>query len=85
MLASQIAYNGAPDSSKTLELTVANAAGREIGSYYIKSFGENYESARSFRISRQDSFMSPWITLICSLMFRIADSRSRSRRCSKAS
>jgi hypothetical protein len=56
VLASQIAYNGAPDSSKTLELTVANPAGREIGSYYIKSFGENYESARSFRIDNSGSY-----------------------------
>ena len=56
VLASQIAYSGAPDSSKTLELTVANAAGREIGSYYIKSFGENYESARSFRIDNSGAY-----------------------------
>ena len=56
VLASQIAYKGAPDSSKTLELTVANASGREIGSYYIKSFGENYELARSFRIDNSGSY-----------------------------
>jgi hypothetical protein len=56
VLASQIAYKGAPDSSKTLEFTVANAAGREVGSYYIKSFGENYESARTFRIDNSGAY-----------------------------
>jgi hypothetical protein len=56
VLASQIAYRGAPDSSKTLEFTLANAAGRDIGSYYIKSFGENYESARAFRIDNSGTY-----------------------------
>ncbi|MBV8925928.1 MAG: hypothetical protein JOZ74_11225 [Bradyrhizobium sp.] len=56
VLSSQIAYKGAPDSAKTLELAVANAAGREIGSYYIKSFGENYESARGFRIDNSGPY-----------------------------
>jgi hypothetical protein len=50
VLATQIAYKGAPDSSKLLEFTLVNSSGREIGSYYIKSFGENFESARAFKI-----------------------------------
>lgn len=56
VLSTQIAYKGAPDSSKMLELTLVNPSGREIGSYYIKSFGENLDSARSFKIDNSGRY-----------------------------
>lgn len=56
VLASQIAYRGAPDATKTLEFTLLNGAGREVGSYYIKSVGENYEGVRAFRIDNSGAY-----------------------------
>lgn len=56
VLASQIAYRGAPDSTKTLEFTLLTSAGREVGSYYIKSVGENYEGVRAFRIDNSGAY-----------------------------
>lgn len=56
VLASQIAYRGAPDSTKTLEFTLLSGSGREVGSYYIKSVGENYEGVRAFRIDNSGTY-----------------------------
>jgi hypothetical protein len=56
VLATQIAYKGAPDSSKMLELTLVSASGREVGSYYIKSFGQNLDDARAFKIDNSGPY-----------------------------
>jgi hypothetical protein len=49
-LATQVSYKGAPDASKLLELELLGPAGRSIDSFYIKSFGQNYEAVRVFNI-----------------------------------
>lgn len=57
VLATQISYKGAPDSSKFLELALVNPSGREVGSYYIKSFGENLDSTRAFKIDNGGTYV----------------------------
>lgn len=57
VLSTQISYSGAPDASKFLELTLVNSSGREVGSYYIKSFGENLDSTRAFKIDNGGAYV----------------------------
>jgi hypothetical protein len=56
MLATQIAYQGAPDASKMIEFALLNSSGREVDSYYVKSFGENFEGVRTFRIDNSGTY-----------------------------
>ena len=55
-LASHISYMGAPDSTKTLEFSLLNASGRDVDSYYIKSFEKNHEATRTFSIDNSGTY-----------------------------
>ncbi len=57
VLSTQISYSGAPDASKFLEFALVSSSGREVGSYYIKSFGENLDATRAFKIDNGGNYV----------------------------